>query len=122
MPYLFLVLGLLAFVFFVQRLGIVSKVRDAAARTGGAITVMRAADLPDVEKERAVQRAAKRMGVAFLDILARSAAAFAVPLAFLYAGTVAGLFSPDDAMQAAWNPWFLLFLTGLTALAWRFVR
>ena len=121
MPYLFLLLGLVAFLFLVQRLGIVAKVSDAAQRTGGAIAVMRA-DLPDDEKERTLQRAAGRMAVSFLDILGRSAAAFAVPLAVLYGGTMAGLFSPDDAMQAAWNPWFLLFLTGFTGLAWRFVR
>lgn len=121
MPYLFLVFGLLAFLFIVQRLGIVAKVMDASQRTSGAIAVMRA-DLPDDEKERTLQHAAGRMALSFIDILARSAAAFTVPLAVLYGGTIAGLFSPDDAMRAAWNPWFLLFLTGFTGLAWRFLR
>jgi hypothetical protein len=122
MPYLFLVLGLLVFVFVVQRLGIVAKVTEAAGRMGGAVAVMRAADVPDDDKERALQRAAVRMGIAFLDILARSAAAFAVPLACLYGGAVAGLYSPDEAMRAVWDPWFLLFLTALAGLAWRRVR
>lgn len=122
MSYLFLVLGLVVFVLVVQRLGIVAKVREAVRRMGGAVAVMRATDMPDDDKERALQRAAVRMGIAFLDILARSAAAFAVPLAGLYGGAVAGLYSPDEAMRAAWNPWFLLFLTALAGLAWRRVR
>lgn len=122
MPYLFLVLGLLVFLIAVQRLGIVAKVGEAARRAGGAVAVMRAADVPDLDKERALQQAAARMGVAFLDILVRSTAAFAIPLACIYGGAAAGLYSPDDAMRAAWNPWFLLFLTALAGLAWRYVR
>jgi hypothetical protein len=88
----------------------------------GAMAVMRAADLSERDKERALQQAATRMGIAFLDILARSAAAFALPLACIYGGVLAGLYSPDDAIRVAWDPYFLLFLTVFACVAWRFVR
>jgi hypothetical protein len=122
MSYLFFVLGLLAFLFLIRRLDIVAKVKEAMRRISGAVAVMRAADVPEREKERALQQAATRMGIAFLDILARSAVALILPLACIYGGALAGLYSPDDAMRVAWDPYFLLFLTVFACVAWRFVR
>ena len=122
MSYLFLVLGLIVFLFLIRRLGIVATVRTALRRASSALTIMRDASVPDRDKERALQRAAARLAVAFVDILGRSVAAFAVPLAGIYAGVVAGLFSTGEAMAAAWNPAFLIAMTALAVVAWRFVR
>lgn len=122
MSYLFLTAGLIAFVFAFRMLGIYPKVKALLARTRAAVAVMRATDLSDREKEHEIQRAAVRIGGSFFDILIRSAASLLAPLACVAVGTASGLYATEEAITAAANPYFLLFLTALAIIQMRLVR
>ncbi|HZD26011.1 MAG TPA: hypothetical protein VE631_07085 [Alphaproteobacteria bacterium] len=118
MPQVFFIAGLLAFLFCLDRLRVVAKVKAVGRRTREALDVMRDDALPERRKEALVQQAAVRMGGAFVDILLRSATAFLVPLALVWGGTLAGLYSTDDALGAAESPAFLALLTALAFTVW----
>jgi hypothetical protein len=122
MLYVFLSLGLIVFVLAVRKLRIVRIVRSTVRRAYGALAIMRDASVTERDRERAFQHAAVRVGIAFFDILIRSAVAFAVPLAGVYAGTVAGLYTTTDALAASMNPAFLIAITAFAVVSWRFVR
>lgn len=122
MSHLFLVGGVVVFLLMIRWLDIVGRVQRGASATRAALAVMGDAALTERDKERAMQRAAGSMSIAFLDILVRSTAAFAAPLAGVYAGTLAGLYTTHEAVDAAWNPYFLVFATAIAVIGWRFVR
>lgn len=122
MTHLFLVCGVVVFLVMIRWLDIVARVQQGSHRTHAALGVMRDAAMPEREKERAMQRAAGSMSLAFLDILVRSTAAFAVPTAGIYAGALAGLYTTREVVDAAWNPYFLLFATVIAGIGWRFAR
>ena len=122
MPYVVLTLGLVLFVFLVRRLAIVRKVREAGTGTRDAIAVIQADGIDERSKESLIQSAAGRMGIAFIDILVRSAVAFLAPCALFYLGTTVNLYSTDEALAAAGNPYALLFFAALTLAAWRIMR
>lgn len=122
MPYVVLGVGLIVFVALVHRLRIVPATHGAYRQITGALAVMREANVPECEKERAVQRAAGRLVVAFVDILARSLAALAIPLVVFCAAIAAGLFTAGEAFAAAWDPAFLIASSAGAVVVWRYVR
>ncbi|MEX2449333.1 MAG: hypothetical protein WD407_00590 [Rhodospirillales bacterium] len=122
MPYVVLTVGLVLFVFLVRQLAIVRKVREAGTDTRDAIAVIQADGIDERSKETLIQSAAGRMGIAFIDILVRSAVALLAPSALFYLGTTVNLYSTDEALAAAGNPYALLFFAALTLAAWRIMR
>lgn len=120
--YLFLLLALFVFMVILDRLRLVTKVKRCIAEIGAAVAVMRAVDVREEDKERAIRRATLRMGGAFLDILARSAAALSAPAALIWAGIAAGFYSSAEALAAASEPFFLIALTVLAVVMLGFAR
>lgn len=122
MSYVFLTAGLVVFVLGIKLLKLVPRVKGLLVGTREAVSVMRSPDLSEDEKERRIQRAALRTSGAFVDILLRSAASLVAPLVCVAIGVGAGLYGMDEAMTAAANPYFLLFLTVLAVLQMKLVR
>jgi len=122
MSYVFLLLALLVFMVVLDRLRLVTKVKRCIGEIGAAVAVMRAADIREEDKERAIRRATLRMGGAFLDILARSIAALLAPAAVVWAGIAAGFYGGTEAFVAASEPFFLIALTVLAVILLGFAR
>lgn len=108
MVYLFLVLGLGLFVISLKFLGVVPRVTLVVANLQDATSVMKSSDLSEAEKEVKIQRAAVAMFRSLFSIALRSATTFAAPVVFVAAGSLAGLYTYEEAVQAAINWEFIV--------------
>lgn len=93
MIYLAALLVVAAFIIALRLFHVVAVARDIVDRTRGATATLRAADLDDDAKERAIQAAAGQLLVRFVSITLRAVGALAVPTALLWLLDVAGLVS-----------------------------
>jgi hypothetical protein len=91
--YLAALLVVAAFIIALRLFHVVAVARDIVDRTRGATATLRAADLDDDAKERAIQAAAGQLLVRFVSITLRAVGALAVPTALLWLLDVAGLVS-----------------------------
>lgn len=108
MVYLFLILSIGLFVILFKVLGLLPRVRQVLATVGEAVAVMRSAELSEEAKEAAIQSSALRVLVSILAIVLRSVVVLAGPLAFVALCSALGLYSLDEAWQAAGNPYFIV--------------
>lgn len=93
MIYLAALLVVAAFILALRLFHVVAVARDIIDRTRGATATLRAADLDDDAKERAIQATAGQLLVRFVSITLRAVGALAVPTALLWLLDVAGLVS-----------------------------
>jgi len=91
--YLAALLVVAAFILALRLFHVVAVARDIIDRTRGATATLRAADLDDDAKERAIQATAGQLLVRFVSITLRAVGALAVPTALLWLLDVAGLVS-----------------------------
>jgi hypothetical protein len=122
LPYLFLTLGLVAFLLALRLLHVVERLKELLQKVRGAVRVIRDPGLSDDEKERRVQQAALGAGGSFLGILFSVTLALATAAACLAAGTMAELFEIGEALAAAMNPIFLIGLTAVAAASLKWLR
>ena len=108
MVYLFLCLSIGIFVLCLKVLGLIPKVLGMIATTRQALNVMSSKEMSDEAKEAAVQKASLAVLKAFFVIAFCTAVTVALPIAFVAAVSMTGLYSLEAAWLAAGNLYFLI--------------
>jgi len=122
MPYLFLTVGFCFFIVVLKLCRVSGRVREVLRRARNAVCVMRTGRLTDAQKERALKRATKRVGIACLAIVLGSGLATAVAISPVLAGAYGRLFDLDEVLASAADPLFLTFLVLLGVGGLKYVR
>ena len=120
MVYFFLAAGVVIFIIGLKVTGVVPRVRVVLSSSHDALAVMKAADLDEDEKERAVRSAAVRMFGAFFSILLRVSAICLAPVAFVVLFAYLGLYSGADALEGL-SDWYFVTASTLVMVAALFV-
>jgi TRAP-type C4-dicarboxylate transport system permease large subunit len=113
-----LLLGVAAFVVAIRYSLAPDAGAEALATVRSAIRAMADRTLSDDEKERFFRRASLRLFADFFRISLSGVFALTVPAVILWAGIVAGLFSPEDVARTALSWPFLLGSGTGSVIAW----
>lgn len=108
--------SVLLFMVVFLRIGIVAVARDAIATSQSAVATVRAPDLDDLERERAVQAAGLRLVRLSGSLIGRSALALAAAFVPVLLADWAGL-APMDAALAFMARWDVIGIVSVIMIA-----
>jgi hypothetical protein len=121
MTYLWIGVAVVLFSLGLRHLGLIDVARDVVATARRAADVIRAADLDESEKERAVRAAALSLFGLFGSITWRTLACVAVPTLVILAAARLGIADLVDVVAAS-TRWQVIVVTALLMTAIMLVR
>lgn len=122
MVYTFLYIAIGIFVVGIKIMGIVPRVKLVMVESHAAVSVMKAPDLSEEEKEVAIQRAAIRMFGSFGSILIRGAVVCFTTAGFIFLFSKLGFYSITQLYESLTDVYFLSATTIAMIMALIYMR
>ena len=122
MVYIFLCAAIGIFIIGIKILGIIPRVRLVMAESHAAVSVMKAPDMSEEEKEVAIQRAAVRMFRSFGSIFMRVLVVCLATAGFVVLFSKLGFYSTTQVYETSTDVYFLTVTTIAMILALIFMR